>query len=444
MIGLVPLLIVGLAPAPMESGELPITFAREGQEVVIRIAQTNRPAAASIILSAYGRTWLRVESVDQGQVKFVAPKVRVPTAFVLSSADSGQALGEVVVYPKRPVPWSSDVRLMAIDAPPWFGQWAVAIGLPLENITSPRAMFDTPRKRWHGELLVIGREMAGETPATAWELAAKYGTNLLVLDAAWFGPSQPFAAKQTHDVAKLHPPRLEGLKDLLPPVFERHRLPWPGISNRLSWVTFEDEPLVEELRDAQRAKATARVVVSYLPWKEQLGRRETTDRGLINVLAEAARRISDRPPLAGQLHVLYPNPATIKSGERPVLAAVKAGNAMDVSNQDMQVSQNRASIAYVLDLRGTVRTSVLEQYADTIHSAEDRINRDTPLLILGDDPWLNQWKWLKLDREHLRSQQSGVLWWPDKSLPASSKDQWRLMEFLTDSNIPLRDLSQEK
>ena len=69
---------------------------------------------------------------------------------------------------------------------------------------------------------------------------------------------------------------------------------------------------------------------------------------------------------------------------------------------------------------------------------------DIYLLILGDDPVLAKWQWLKLDREKRQSQTKGVIWLADDELPPSSRSRIRLMQAFTQCGVPLRDDKPEK
>jgi len=222
-----------------------------------------------------------------------------------------------------------------------------------------------------------------------------------------------------------------------PPLLARRVL---HVQNRQTWVAGPEHPLVEELRGPLRGTEPLRAVVSYLPWQEQLGRSAVADELFLRVLSEAAKGAKDRPPLSGRWGLLYPAAKDVKADERPVLAA--ASRSM-VPNAASQV-QGRQIRAYVLDLRGkTPPPADLFETTNTVKTIEARVGAKSPLLILGDSPVLDQWKWLALDRPHQRSPRPGVLWWPDNLLPPSTGSQLRLMQFFTDWNISLGELPQE-
>ena len=93
---------------------------------------------------------------------------------------------------------------------------------------------------------------------------------------------------------------------------------------------------------------------------------------------------------------------------------------------------------YILDLRGKSQPPQdLFTRRGGMEVFETRISPQKPLLIFGDNPILDTWKWLKLDRTNHRSPQLGVIWWPEQTLPPSMESQLRLMQLFTEWNIPL-------
>ena len=138
--------------------------------------------------------------------------------------------------------------------------------------------------------------------------------------------------------------------------------------------------------------------------------------------------------------LLYPAAKEIKAGERPVLAAALKSAETDVGSE----AESHKIRAYVLDLRGkTSPPADFFEETGAMKTIEARIGTQSPLLILGDNPILDTWKWLELDRAGHRSPRPGVLWWPDSSLPPSLDSQLRLMQLFTEWNISLGDISQE-
>jgi hypothetical protein len=164
------------------------------------------------------------------------------------------------------------------------------------------------------------------------------------------------------------------------------------------------------------------------------------DELLIRLLAETAKGAKDRPPLNGRWLPLYPAVKDIKAGERPVLAAALKSAETDIDGE----AKLQAIHAHVLDLRGKASPPAdFFEHTGVIRMVEGRIGAPSPLLILGDSPLLDTWKWLELDRQHHRSPRPGVVWWPDSSLPPSMDSQLRLMQLFTEWNISLEDISQE-
>ena len=98
----------------------------------------------------------------------------------------------------------------------------------------------------------------------------------------------------------------------------------------------------------------------------------------------------------------------------------------------------------MLDFRGESRPPE-DLFGDSgvLKKIEARIGKHTPLLILGDNPHLDTWKWLALDRQRQKSPRPGVGWRPNRELPASLESQLRVMETFTQWNILLGDASRE-
>ena len=91
----------------------------------------------------------------------------------------------------------------------------------------------------------------------------------------------------------------------------------------------------------------------------------------------------------------------------------------------------------MLDLRGGSPLPD-DLFADSgvVRKIEGRIDKYAPLLILGDNPELDTWEWLELDREQPEVATAGRLaGCPDGSLPPSVGSQLRVMDVFTQWNI---------
>jgi hypothetical protein len=453
------LLLFGL-PAVAQAGDSPVGFARSGQKVTLSIASQPDGVDRFMLLTTNGQRWGKPVTAQRGAAEFVAPDVRVPTVFRLASASDAQRVvpGELVVYPDRWLPWDKDKQLskykdtqfVAVGVPDWFNAWLEAVRFPLDKLQSREPLTD---RRWRKfekpALLILGRKAAGRGPAEIGRLALDYRANALVLEADWLDKSETTAAAivlaPKHSRGALADLRLQEWP--LPPTFHRQTIPWPLISNRLTWLAGAKYPLVEEVFSRQKDASDLRIVFSYLPWQEQLGRCEMADELLLRVLAETAKGANDRCPLDGRWRSLYPDIEKIKADARPVLAAALKSAESDAERKPTlsAEAESRTSCGYVLDLRGGAPLPA-ELFADSgvVKTLEARIDKDTPLLILGDDPKLDTWEWLKLDREHRKSPRPGVCWCPDNSLPPSLETQLRMMELFTQWHILLEDDFREK
>jgi len=429
------------ASSTLRAEEMPITFARSGQKMMLSVrddvGKRDRPAA----LWAFGRRWGEPLMVRNGMAEFTAPKVRVPVVFRLIPEEDGKLLlGDLVVYPGPFARWDKDTQLLAAGTPDWFNTWSEAVGLPVQRLKDLKPgdggnwrVLERPA------LLVLGEKASRNSLVAVFRVAAEHQCNVLVLGTDWFGANETIS----RDIA-ISPKQMTGaLADLqgqnwpLPPIFRQRLL---RIANRQTWIAGPEYPLVEEIRNPQAGTESLRTVFSYLPWQQQLGRSEMADELFLRLLTETAKGARDRPPVGGHWRLLYPAAKEIEAGERPVLAAAMRSAKADVGSE----AQSQEIRAYVLDLRGKASPpSDFFEGTGAMKTIEARIGTQSPLLILGDNPILDAWKWLALDRPHHRSPRSGVLWWPDNSLPSSVESQLRLMQIFTQWNVFLGHDPQE-
>ena len=432
----------------------PVTFARGGQEMRVWLHPFGWPhpglAKLNVVLSAFGRTWSKPASVAvtsaSASADMAVPKVRVPTVFsiIVDENRERRIVGELVAYPDRDVAWDEKIVLYSCGAPSWFDQWATATGLPLKTITP--AGLPTAELGQVGEdtqtLLILSPNATGRRdPVHVVKLANEKAVNILFLDffTEWF-------SKGGGDSAS--PVAVGGgqmRRDLLAITgkqtwagaleFRSRRQPCGMIANRWAWIADRDSlPLVEAVAVAGSPPAAMRpVVLSYLPWAEQLGRREEADE-LLRATLVAAAEASLSNVAWRSLNFVHPKRDRIDRKDRPVLAA--AASTL-VAFKDLPWA------AYVLDVRGTDRLP--EGLREELKALERRIGADADsLVILGDDPMLDEWEWLKLDRAKKQIGAAGVQWLPDDGLPPSKESQIRLMLALTELGVPLAPPDQEE
>ena len=439
---------------------VPITFARSGRKVEIRLLSLRggRLMEKEVVLTAFGRDWSDPTDVVQTsavtKTTMTVPAVRVPTVF--SVVDRAQrTVGELVAYPDRDVAWNQEpkaggqdkpakkITLYAVGAPGWFTEWAAAVGLPVKSVAEAD-LSPTPIDA-DGELppvlLIVGLGGAWRSVEAMQTLATEKKASVLVLEARWFGP-------WAGEVA-VEPRRMQGglaemasQKWLQPLEFSGHVSPHGGIVNRWAWITDADGlPLVEAVTQVSDSFHTAKadrprlVVLSYLPWLRQLGRNESADAALLALLTSAAR--GSGPTLAGHpVRLIYPAREKIDAKERPILAAMQSAEpvAREGSKPDYQ-----APFIYVLDLRGKEPPAAEgKELSDRCRQAVEG-QAMARLVILGDDPLLDGWKWLTLDREKKAAHvgDNAVVWLSDDELPPSAAQQVRLMMTFTEMGIPL-------
>ena len=443
----------------MHAAELPVVFARSGQKIAVSVGGDHRKTLGGAVLWAYGHVWGEPVMEKGGVVELTAPEVRVPVAFQvvsvnpadgsyrgMSEATAKLIHGELVVYPERwnerkeRKDWGKHTQWVTAGTPVWFDTWAEVVGLPVKKFQEIKSL-DAGHWRMLEKpgLLIVGSETPGNSPATVHRLSADYSINVLTLRTDWFHNNET-----TSREIVLSPKHMTGaLADLqtqnwpLPPAFWQRTV---RISNRQPWIAGPEHPLVEEIRSPQKGGESLRTVFSYLPWQRQLGRKEMADELFLRLLTETAKGAKDRPPLDGRWLLLYPAVKDIKAGDRPVLAAALKSAETDVGGE----AKSPDIHAYVLDLCGTTAPPAdFFEGTGILKTVEGRIGTPSPLLILGDSPMLDTWKWPELDRQHHRSPRPGVVWWPDSSVPPSLDSQLRLMQLFTEWNISLEDISQE-
>ena len=453
------MLLFGLAQTTW-AAEPAVVFARSSQKATLPISGRGDEEIGLVVLTAKGQRWGEPANVKDGMAEFVAPDVRAPMVFRPASLkDTARVIpGELVVYPDRWLPWDTDKQLLkyketqfvAAGVSDWLDTWFGAVGFPIERLPGRESL---DRGNWRmlekPALLIVGRKTAGHGPAEIGCMAIDHRANVLVIEADWLDKSNTPA---TNIVVR--PKGARGaLADLRtqewpsPLSFRQQTAPWPVLWNRLTWLDGAEYPLLEEVYSRQKGAESLRIVFNYLPWQEQLGRCEMADELMLRILAETAKGANDRAALDRRWCLLYPAIEKIKIDERPVLfsalrlAAEEAGSdaAIAVATESLEIR------GYVLDLRGGSPLPD-DLFADSgvVKKIEGRINKYTPLLILGDNRQLDTWEWLELDREHQKSPRPGVCWLPDNSLPPSLESQLRVMDVFTQWNTFLGDISREK
>ncbi len=442
-------------------------FGRCGKSISVELAPARAPTDTAALL-AFGRSWAEAATVKNASGRpiatFTVPAVRVPTRFTIAHPKwPNHIMGYLVAYPDSDVKWDKNVSLYSCGAPAWFEQWAAATGLPVKQIAADdlaSAKFE-PSDEKEKSLLIIGGDVADKGPGEINE-KIKDRVNILVLGAGWFGDTV------IGETGIAPPQMLNGLADIAgqkwpdPLKFISSRKPWPGIANRLAWI-LDDKglPLVEQvnlvsveeyrwaykngtwIREKGKSLAVSpSMILSYLPWKEQLGRCESADATLLAVLASAAKATATPFDYYHDWVVtiwpsnLRPDSATgiMKTSliepteQRPILSCVAQG--------PIEATDMGPHYVNILDLRGKPDLSENSpQQADALkNEIEVAVG---PLIILGDDRLIDDWKWLKLDRKKKEINRPGVVWLCDDELPPSKESQVRLMLRLTELGVPL-------
>ena len=380
------------------------------------------------MLNAFGRTLSQPSTVENGKAKFTVPSVRVPVVFaIVAEKDPKRTFGELVAYPTSNAKWDGNVAVYSLSVPVWFDQWCAAVGVPVQQLKTDGGEWPRPRNPEGKNLLVLGTGAAGKGLPELAQAIGETPWHVLVLEASWHGEK---GGKVT-----VGPPQMAGSlggirqekwsSDL---EFGTRFQPTRDLCNRWAWIDDGNGgPLVEQVGLPGTAR---RVLVSYLPWQQQLGRRDVADLTLQRILLSAGARtetVSWRAP-----RLLYPEANSLTRDRRPVLAGAFATSA----------KQESIPGAYMLDLRG--RDDPPAALAEVLHAYEKSHDDSMPLLILGDCPLLDEWRWLKLERDKNRPGRSGVVWMPEDTLPPPAQEQVRLMLKLSELCIPLKEPLQEK
>lgn len=425
-----------------------VTFARAGRKAVVSVGADAGKPDAKLVLTAFGQLWGEPARLKDGAAEFAAPRVRVPVVFRVIALDNVDAvLAELVVYPDQPARFEDDVPWIDAGAPHWFHTWCDALDRPLTkhpDMESFRAA-DRPTRGRHA-LLVVGFGALDDDPAALARLAVERSVNLLLLaDGARDGAAdgRPVTLLPKHAAGPLAD--LQGQQWALPPSFARCGPPFSRdtlcIVNRQTWLAGPGWPLVEELRSSIPDAESRRVVVSYLPWQRQLGRSEVADSVFVRLLGEAAKDAATRRRLDARWRLLHPAVGEVEPSQRPVLAVAVGSLAGD---RDLPQ-------AYVLDLRDAAPLPADFFRSPAMKDIERRDGRHPALLILGDNPALDRWTWLAVDRtgggkdgpESPRCR-AGVVWLFDEALPPSVETQLRMMQLFTEWNISLEQNHEDR
>jgi len=443
---------------------IPITFARSGRRTEIRLLPFlggRERIEKEVVLTAFGRVWAGPADVVQTsaltRTAMTVPSARVPIVFSIVDRRK-RIVGELVAYPDRDVEWDKKITLYSCGAPGWFSRWASAVGLPVKRIPVAELASAklTPADEKGKSLLILGGPAAGKDLPDVAKLANGKEGNVLVLAADWFGdaagdvnvrPRQMLAGLS--EIAKQHWP--------VPMKFSSHCRPWPGITNRWGWIVGENGlPLVEEVRPLSpgqlhvlpagdpptyekepQVDRTPRMLLSYIPWPEQLGRSESADASFLSLLSAAA---TAKPRQCRWHPVRFVNGPWPESEGCvcPVLLAVRSGGFW--KRQDLPDAKPvyAGPIYLILDLRGRGKGPATGEMSLSEHCRRELQGAPAiNLVILGDDRMLDEWEWLKLDRAKKTIHRPGVVWLSNDELPPSRDNRIRLMLKLTALGVPL-------
>ena len=417
-----------------EPGELPTRFGIPGAKLSVRMRDAGDGA---VVLRALGRNWTEPVFPKDGAVQLELPTVRVPIAFaVVAAGKAGPVLARVVVYPADyRLKWDEKIALsVESESPAWLKEWLAATNLPVKTVKPGDDPVSVERGAGSAGLYIVARAGAGKSPQQFIERHAQWQTNVLVLDAEWFGEpaneeSQLPARKGDcfhHGLAALN--RYAWPQAV---AFQSVTGPWPGIANRWVWIDGPSSPLVEEVRASGSSR---RIVFSYLPWHQQLGI-ETADAMFLAVLQEAARNSAGEPELNRQFVLVWPPAETVTPTTRPVLSAClqKRQSPRDINSLEPKSSPDSLVARpplLILDLRGPALSTNEAEALPAVSTKQD-------WLVLGTDAAveLPRPDDAKDSEETDGAKKTRVIHLKDDALPSSLKGQVRLMQALTDQGV---------
>jgi hypothetical protein len=395
-------------------------------------------ADGPVVLRALGRNWTESVTPKDGAVQLELPAVRVPIAFsVVAAGKAGPVLARLVVYPADyRLKWDEKVTLsVESDAPAWLKEWLAATNLPAKIVKPGDDPPAAERGAGGAGLFIVARAGAGKSAQEFIERDAQWQTNVLILDAEWFGePANEESRLPVREGKCFHHGLAELNRYTWPQgvVFQSVTGPWPGIANRWVWIDGPSSPLVEEVRAAGNRR---RIVFSYLPWHQQLGI-ETADAIFLAVLQEAARNSAGEPELNRQFVLVWPPAEMVTATARPVLAA---GLRERQLRQDASPLEPKSSLPEsltarsplpILDLRGPALSTNDAAALPAISPRQD-------WLVLGIDPGveLPEPDPAKDSEEPDGAKKTRVIHLKDDALPSSLRGQVRLMQVLTDQGV---------
>jgi hypothetical protein len=429
------LVVAGSAALAAEPNELPTRFGTPGTKMSVRLRDAGD---GNVVLRALGRNWTEPVAPKDGMVQVELPTVRVPIAFsVVATAKAGTVLARVVVYPADyRLKWDEKISLsIESEASGWLKEWVVATNLPVKTVKPGDDPVSVERGAGGAGLFIVGRTGAGKSPQQFIERHTQWQTNVLILDAEWFG-------EQANEESRLPVARCDcfhhGLADLnryawpQAVAFQSVTGPWPGIANRWVWIDGPSSPLVEEVRASGNSR---RIVFSYLPWHQQLGI-ETADAMFLSVLQAAALNTTVERQLNRQFVLVWPPAATVTPTTRPILAAClqERQAVRDEGTLENKVTLPESIAAKpplsILDLRGPALSSNEAAALPTVSTKQDWI-------VLGTDAEVELPKSddAKDSEEIDGAKKARVIHLKDDALPSSLKGQVRLMQALTDQGV---------
>jgi hypothetical protein len=434
-LSLVAVSLAASAACGAEPGELPTRFAVPGTKLSVRLPEAGD---GPVVLRALGRNWTEPVTPKDGAVQIELPAIRVPIAFsVVSAAKAGPVLARVVVYPADyRLKWDEKITLsIESEAPAWLKEWLAATNLPAKTVKPGDEPAAADRGSGGAGLFIVGRTAAGKSPQEFIERHALWQTNVLVLDAEWFGaPANEESRLPIREGDCFHH-ALAGLNRYAWPQavsFQSVTGPWPGIANRWVWIDGPTSPLVEEVRASGNSR---RIVFSYLPWHQQLGI-ETADAIFLSVLQAAARHSAGDTELNRQFLLVWPPAETVTPATRPVLATClrERQSPRDLSTLEPKSSLPDSLVTRpplsILDLRGPALSTNDAAVLPAVSLKQDWV-------VLGADPGveLPRPDPAKDSDEPEGAKKTRVIHLKDDALPSSLKGQVRLMQVLTDQGV---------
>lgn len=402
--------------------QVPIDFHASGADVSVSV---NASDGDSIDVVAFGAPLIEGLNVKDGAVHFRVPEIHSRTVLdLLNHRRADVITGQVVAYPPNLHVWGdAKIEVCTLGTPPWFVQWANAMGMAQTQFLSADALRRSTAKHDHQRIIVLGRESGIDHPNECIEVARMCAANVVVLEANWY-EKRVRKAVALQDLELENPLKNLGKwtwRDL--PGFESVWRPSLFWMNRTVVANDSENVLIEIFMQPDDSQV---MVASFVPWEEQVGRSDTADAFLATLLLESSRAKAPES-FDGRLRI-HAGDRSWPDEQRPVLSRASSASILAPDSQTV----------HVVDVRGDLRNGLT---AGRINGLQ-RSAKGEFVLLLGDDSILRDVRRLPKPNV-IPTKQSTTIWLDADNLPPKPADQEALMRVLTAFRIPLNSTLEQ-